>query len=469
MTRRRHAQLTIAEVILFGLAVKPEDLMDTALRNIDRALDDEQLVDKVVEVMRRRHPNSARHGRNSTPAEVVLRMLVLRHLRCWSYDALEREVRGSLVYRQFCRIGAGKAPDAKTLIKLGQLVDGPALRELFERVTQLAAPACSAGHRMRVDTTVLDAPIHHATDSSLCEDSVRVLSRLMRRIVGVGVKMSFHFCNVRLSVSRRIREIAAAARLRGDRAKAAMNKPYRRLIRVASRLTRQAAIAMADAREQFDKFSPADQHELAHLTAQLEAMLPRTRQVVKQTRARILRGVTDSPGKIVSIFEPWAQIIRKGKIHKPTEFGAVIKVQESEGGLVTDITVAQSTADQILLIPSIQRHIELFGRPPRLVSTDRGFFSAKGEKQAKELGVRSLVLPKPGHRTAQRIEHEQRRSFRRGRAWRAGGEGRISYLKRSFGMNRSRYKGPTSAARTALWAGIAHNLTVASRSKRMQR
>src|SRR6185295_18284830 len=119
-----------------------------------------------------------------------------------------------------------------------------------------------------------------------------------------------------------------------------------------------------------------------------------TRQVVKQTRARVLRGVTDSPGKIVSIFEPWAQIIRKGKIHRPTEFGALIKVQEADGGLVTDITVAKSTADQLLLVPSVKRHIELFGRPPRLVATDRGFYSAAAEKQLKELGVHHVVVPK---------------------------------------------------------------------------
>jgi transposase, IS5 family len=103
-----------------------------------------------MEVLRRRHPNSSRRGRLSTPAEVVLRMLVLRHLRSWSYQILEREVTGSLVYRQFCRIGAGKTPDAKTMVRIGKLIDGPVLRELFERVTQLLAPVCSSGRKMRV-------------------------------------------------------------------------------------------------------------------------------------------------------------------------------------------------------------------------------------------------------------------------------------------------------------------------------
>jgi Transposase domain (DUF772) len=469
MTRRRHAQLTIAQVVLFGLAVKPEDLMDPELRQIDVWLDNEQLVDKVMEVLRRRRPNSSRRGRLSTPAEVVLRMLVLRHLRSWSYQSLEREVTGSLVYRQFCRIGAGKTPDAKTMIKIGKLIDGPVLRELFDRVTQLLAPLCSSGQKMRVDTTVVEAPIHHPTDSALCEDVVRVLSRLMRQMAKVGVKLSFQLRSVRLSVERRLREIAAAARRRGDKAKVAMIKPYRGLIRITGRLTRQAAMAVADARKQNRRFGPMEYAELAYLTAQLETMLPRSQQVVRQTRARILRGITDSPGKIVSIFEPWAQIIRKGKIHRPTEFGALIKIQEADGGLVTDVTAVEGTADQPLLVPSAKRHIEVFARPPRLAATDRGFYSAKGEKELKELGVVHVVIPKPGYRSPQRIQHEKQRCFRRGRAWRAGGEGRISFLKRSFGMNRARYKGPSAALRTALWAGLAHNLTIAARSRRRQR
>jgi IS5 family transposase len=469
MTRRRHAQLTIAQAVLFGLVVKPEELMDADLRQIDGWLEDEQLVDKVMELMRRRRPNSSRRGRYSTPAEVVLRMLVLRHLRNWSYQSLEREVNGSLVYRQFCRIGADKVPDAKTLIRLGQLVDGPALRELFERITQLMAPLTSSGRKMRVDTTVLEAPIHYPTDSALCEDVVRVLGRLMSRLSGIGVKLSFYLRNVRLIVSRRIGEIAAASRRRGEKAKAAMVKPYRGLIRVTGRLTRQAAVALRDARKQADKLGRAAPAELANLIAQLEATLPRAQQVVRQTRARVLRGVTTTPGKIVSIFAPWAQIIRKGKIRKPTEFGALIKVQESDGGLVTDICTVQGTADQPLLVPSAKRHIEVFGRPPDLVSADRGFYSAEGEEGLKKLGVRRVVVPKPGHRSEKRQRLERQRWYRRGRAWRAGGEGRISFLKRSFGMDRARYKGPTAAPRTALWAGIAHNLTVAARSKRRQR
>src|SRR5688500_18700094 len=123
-TRRRHGQVTFSDVTLFGGALPPpEQLMDPRMRRIDEVVGDPALVDTVVEALRRRRPQSARRGRPSTPAEVVLRLLVLKHLRGWSYEALEWEVTGNVVYRRFCRIDAGKVPDAKTMVRYGQLLD----------------------------------------------------------------------------------------------------------------------------------------------------------------------------------------------------------------------------------------------------------------------------------------------------------------------------------------------------------
>src|SRR6187549_962663 len=139
MVRRRHAQRELSQVVLFGLVLpEPERLMEPWLREVDKALGDEEIVEAVMTVMRRRWQQSARRGRAGTPAEVVLRMLTLKHLRDWSYDELEREVTGSLVYRRFCRIAAGKVPDAKTMVRLGQVIDGPTLchgHRTRERVT----------------------------------------------------------------------------------------------------------------------------------------------------------------------------------------------------------------------------------------------------------------------------------------------------------------------------------------------
>jgi transposase, IS5 family len=458
MIRRRNLQVALAEVVLTTALGKPEDLMDPILRFIDTLLDDEELVDRVHQMLRRRRAQSARRGRYGTPAEVVLRLQVLKHLKGWSFEQLEWEVKGNVAYRHFCRIHAGKVPDSTTMVRHGQLLHG-ALRPIFDRIVQQAREQrATSGRKMRIDTTVVEAPIRYPTDSGLCEDGVRVLRRTMSRLVEAGVKLSFKLRHVGRSVSRRMREIGQALRLRGEAAKEAIKKPYRRLLRITARLVRQAEATIEQAAAQKAKLSKAARIRIERGLGILCQMAPRIRRVVQQTRARIVRGVTNSKTKLISLFEPHAQILRRGKLHRPTEFGQMVKVQEAEGGIVTDIGVVPEKNDTPLLVPAVERHIEVFGRAPQVAATDRGFYSGEGERRIRELGVKHPVIPKPGHKSKQRVAHERQRWFRRGRAWRAGGEARISRLKHRFGMVRSRYKGENATMRTALWAGIANNL-----------
>jgi IS5 family transposase len=458
MTRRRNVQVALAEVVLTTALGKPEDLMDPILRFIDVLLDDEQLVDQVHQLLRRRRAQSARRGRYGTPAEVVFRLQVLKHLKGWSFEQLEWEVKGNVAYRHFCRIHAGKVPDSTTMVRHGQLM-GDALRPMFDRIVQQAREQrVTSGRKMRVDTSVVEAPIRYPTDSGLCEDSVRVLRRSMSRLVAAGVRLSFKLRHVGRSVMRRMREIGQALRLRGEAAKEAIKKPYRRLLRITGRLVRQAEAAIEQATAQLTKLNAAARTKVERTLKVLREMAPRARRVVQQTRARIVRGVTNSKAKLISIFEPHAQILRRGKLHRPTEFGQMVKVQEADGGIVTDIGVVAEKNDAPLLVPAVEHHIKVFGRAPQIAATDRGFYSGKGERRVSELGVKHPVIPKPGHKSKKRIAHERQRWFRRGRAWRAGGEARISRLKHRFGMARSRYRGERGTQRTALWAGIANNL-----------
>src|SRR5437899_1356012 len=190
MTRRREGQRGFGQVVLFGLLGPPETLLDPALRRIDGLLDDEALVDAVWRALRSRYPQSARRGRPATPAEVVMRLLVLKHLECWSYEQLEWEVRGSVAYRHFCRLGSGTVPDGKTLVRVGQLLEGDLLRAVLERVVGVAVERkVTRGRRLRVDTTVVEAPIRYPTDSGLCEDGIRVLRRGVRRLVAAGIRL----------------------------------------------------------------------------------------------------------------------------------------------------------------------------------------------------------------------------------------------------------------------------------------
>jgi transposase, IS5 family len=220
-------------VVLVTALGKPEDLMDPILRFVDALLDDEELVDQVHQVLRGRCSQSARRGRYGTPAE-------------W-------EVRGNVAYRHFCRIHAGKVPDSTTMVRHGQLLHD-ALRPMFDRIVQQAHEhQVTSGRRMRIDTTVVEAPIRYPTDSGLCEDSIRVLRRTMSRLAAAGVKFNFKLRHVGRSVSRRMREIGQALRLRGDAAKEAIKKPYRRILRITARLVRQAEAAIEQTAAQMSK------------------------------------------------------------------------------------------------------------------------------------------------------------------------------------------------------------------------
>ena len=181
-------------------------------------------------------------------------MLVLKHLKSWSYEQLEWEVTGNLVYRHFCRIDGGKVPDAKTMVRLGQLLEGDALGGLFDRVVQLAAKRrVTRGRKMRVDTTVVETPIRYPSDSRLCEDVTHVLCREVERVRSQGVTAARSFRNVRRSVGRRQREITQISRrpISRDAKRAALRKPYRRLLATTRRVLRPAVQTVKRARRRW--------------------------------------------------------------------------------------------------------------------------------------------------------------------------------------------------------------------------
>ena len=443
MVRRAYRQRSLVEVLL----PDGDKLWDTTLRQIDTVLDDDVLVDRVAEALGRRHPQSRRRGRLGTPATVVLRMLVLKHLSDWSFDECEREVRGSLVYRAFCRIDGERVPDAKTLIRLARLLDEPVLKDLLARLVALGrARRVVRGRRLRVDTTVVETNIHYPTDATLLADGVRVLTRGLRRI-GDLVRDRAR------SVARRVFEIAQRSRTAGSRvsaevrarSQAKMKALYQGLMRITRTVVRQAETAVGRAR----RGSPA---------AELATAVDLVRQVLAQTRARVLRGDTHYPGKVVSLFEPHTDIIRKGKVTKPTEFGRLVKIQEAEAQFITDYVVCERRqAERALWASTLDRHIELFGSAPQLAVADGGFASAANERAAHERGVRHVVLPRQPRASRSR---RARLALR----WRTGSEGRISALKRRHGLRRCRYRGETGMQR---WVGlgvIANNLLVLGRA-----
>src|SRR5260370_2397005 len=151
-----------------------------------------------------------------TPAEVVLRLLLLKHIRNWSYDVLEREVRANLVYRAFTRIGDEKVPDAKTVARLGQVIGPEVMGELHERLMELARErGVVRGQKMRVDTTVVETNIHYPTDSALLGDGARVLTRTMKKVEKAAGGLKKRIRNRMRSVNKKVIAIALAGRRAG--------------------------------------------------------------------------------------------------------------------------------------------------------------------------------------------------------------------------------------------------------------
>ena len=189
----------------------------------------------------------------------------------------------------------------------------------------------------------------------------------------------------------------------------------------------------------------------------LEQMIPLVKQVMHQTRERIFAGNTRTPGKIVSLFEPHTEVIRKRKAAKPTEFGKMVKIQEAEHQIIIHYEVYdERPSDSDLLLPAIEIHKELLGRAPYMTTADAAFFSLENERKARKRGVKRLAVPNRGTKSKHR-KRTQKRWVRNAQKWRTGSEGRISVLKRRHGLNRCRYKGMPGIKR---WVGFASSLTI---------
>jgi IS5 family transposase len=431
------------------------------MRVADQILEDEELVRIVYEALLRRHPKSRTRGRLGTPAEIVLRMLLLKHIRNWSFRVLEREVATNILYREFTRVCAGKVPDAKTLGRQALALGPEIIQQLHHRVVELAVEnKVVQGRKMRVDTTVVEANIHYPTDSSLLGDGDRVLTRLMKKVTAIAGEVGSKLRNSMRSVQRRVAEIARASRAKGDKGKERIKPMYRKLLEITNRVLRQAKRFSAEIASGVKRASDIlKQAALEGLKREIDSMVETLEKVVNQSKARVFGGDTHVAGKILSVFETATEVIRKGKASKPTEFGKMVKVQEAENQIVIDFQVYdEKPSDSNLLIPSIETHQRLMERTPDLVAADAGFYSAKNVAKAEEMGVKRVSVPNRSTKSAARRKYQKQRWFKKGQKWRTGCEGRISLLKRRHGLRRSLYKKVAGMKR---WVGlgvIADNL-----------
>src|SRR3989442_1432216 len=260
-------------------------------RRNHEVLGDEALIDRVEEALRRRGSKSAVRGGPGTPAAVVFRMLVLKHLYDWSFEECEREVRGSLAYRAFCHIGCEAVPDDTTLIRVAQALGPEVLKAMLERLVSLARQRkVVRGRKLRVDTTVVETNIHHPTDSTLLQDGVRVITRTLhkiRRWVG-----QLRFRDRRRSASRRVFSIAVECRQLGEEGQAGLKKLYRQLMGTTRAVVRQAGQAVGQAKRRAKPLTPPRRPRGQGLCQQVKVRRALAPAALGETRARPLRGGT---------------------------------------------------------------------------------------------------------------------------------------------------------------------------------
>jgi IS5 family transposase len=438
--------------------------MDRALMKIDEYLEDAKLYRLIKKDLSQRKPKTLQTGRNSTPVDVILRMLVVKRLYGYSYEETERNVSDSLRLRQFCRVYLNAVPDDTTLIRWANLIQSKTLEKFNQRITQLAIERkVTHGRKMRTDGTVVESNIRPPSDGRLLADSVRVLARSVARgqslLKACKQKVLEEFEDFTQSAKGISHKIGETLRSKKEAAQTAGKQQYEKLLAMTEQTIDWAVQTQKQLRKQ-------SQRSAKRLAETLTHFIPLARQVIQQATRRVLQGEqVPASEKIISIFEEHTDIIRRGKEAHPVEYGHKIWLNEVEGGIVSHYRILDGNpSDEKQWKPSLKAHISTFQQPPVQASADRGLSSEPNEKLAHDLGVRHVVIPKRGYRSKARLKHEHKVWFVKGRHWHAGVEGRISVLKRAHSLRRCLAHGLSGFQCWVGWGVIAGNLAVLGRT-----
>lgn len=441
------------------LAVQASRLKDDLLDPVDLLLDDPVLLDLVRQCQAQRYPASTRTGRPGIAPDRLLRCCVMKHLKGWSFRDLERELCSNLVYRRFTHFDAEIIPDFTTFNRTFALLTPEVTQTIHQRVVGLAQEqGVAQGRKLRTDTTVVESNVHYPSDSTLLGDGIRVLSRSLGRIASQCKSGVLAVVNHARAVKYRLLEISRAAKTLTEASRERMCDSYQKLLAVTRAVVRQSREVVA--RWEQGKLKVVGKPLQVEIQmGQLRHFLPLVEKVMGQTRERLWKGNCHVAGKVLSLFEPHTQVIRKGKAHKPNEFGRLVRLDEVENGIVSGYEVLTGNpADTTSWLPALHHHQARFGKAPGMATGDRGFFSAANEREAKKLGVKKVVLPARGRLSDKRAQQQKQRWFRRALRWRAGIEATISTLKHPFSMLRATYQGENGFQRYVGWSVIAKNL-----------
>jgi len=434
------------ELLRQGIELEP------VLQSISDFLNDhEEMIEAVRRDLERSLKNPAT-GRNGLTPSQVLRSFVLKSVKSWDYRELRERIADGYTLRQFTEFYCQRVPKHLAFNRAFHRLTPETVKTINELVVDAAvALGLEDGNQLRVDTTVTQTDVHHPTDNTLLWDVVRVVTRLVGRLKKAVQKRVRGFHNRKRVARRRMQEIQ---RMTPKQRHEQQTKKYRELIGV----TEEVVIGARKVVEQTAKARGKDvaaEVAIPGLRKEIEHYCKLGDGVISQTRRRVLEGEqVPNFKKIFSIFEVHTDLIKRGKVQTPLEFGHKVFLAESAQGLITQYEVLEGNPyDEQHVEPSLKRHKKKFGHAPELYGTDRGFFSEKNVKLSKREGVKMVCIPqRGGQKTDERKEFEKSPDFKKGQRFRAGIEGTISVLFRGRGMKRCLDEG---RKRFELWVGAA--------------
>jgi IS5 family transposase len=457
VSRATARQISFADLELMrqGARLEPQ------LQAITDFLDDhKELVERVRRDLVRglKKPGSGRRG--LTPQQ-ILRALILMRVKNWDYRELRERIADGLTLRQFADFYCDRVPKHDAFSRGFNRLMPATLEAINDLVVQAAVDlGLEDGSKLRVDTTVVQTDIHHPTDNTLLWDAVRVVTRLVGRLLKVlELRRIKGFRNRTRSARRRMYEIQ---RMTTRQRQTGQPGTYRELIGIAAEVVESARMVLEKTGNVRGKDLLADM-AIEEIRKDIEYYSGLGSHVIDQARRRVLDGEqVPNAEKIYSIFEPHTDLIKRGKVRTPVEFGHKVFLAESAQGLITQYEVLKGNpVDEVHVAPSLDRHIETFGRVPELYGSDRGFFSEKNVALCTQEGVAVVCIPQRGGKKApEREAYEKSADFKSGQRFRAGIEGRISVLFRGRGMKRCLAEGHERFELLVAAAVLANNLMI---------
>jgi len=404
--------------------------------------------------------NARERGRPSIAIETYVRLIVVKHRCGWGYETLVKEVSDSLHLRRFCRIALDvRVPDESTVRKLTRRLGPDVVAEITRTLIAKATREKRFRARaVRIDSTVIEADVQYPTDAGLASAGVRALAREGRKLAArIGAKRTA-VRDRSHAMGRTLRGISRTIRRRTGQAKAEVlalteqtGKLLERSVRETRRLAAQARTKARGRRAQAK----------LHAAAELEELADRCSKVAEQIRQRVAgEKITD---RLVSLSDPDARPIRKGKLGKPNEFGYVTQLAEvtqntkrGARGFILPPATAPGNPTEDQLLPRTVAELQTLTLSPHEVALDGGFNTGPTTDSLAEIAPERVFI-------SGRQQLGSRRTQRRMQRYRTGAEGRISHLKRGYGMRRSRLKGHEGQQIWTGWSTLTYNLDTYTR------